>query len=293
MMPTFPRSPLSFRTAGFPQYGWKAGLSGGAFPDRQRLKPAPGIRLLTAGLPSPFVHLRVGAVAPVLRRAADHDDAPPWRVGRPPPQGPSLGSGLCCPGPSSLNRAHPPHSQAHRDFTAWRLIRDAFAVRERRGDPRVVPGFRYHSVLTCRPLRPRGVRTSHVSSCAMPTRPSPSSERLGTPNTPAIRFARGTSVEASLVRVCYGLSVFSPPLDGSDRVSPATGGFYIQASGGSVALPVAGYHYNSNWTPLLAGLSPAGMAASLAAPDLTEFPSHRGLLHPGFRRVGRPSRGWI
>src|SRR3954447_9882421 len=68
------------------------------------------------------------------------------------PQGPSLGSGLCCPGPSSLNRPHPPHSQAHRDFTAERLIRDAFAVRERRGDPRVVPGFRYHSVLTCRPL---------------------------------------------------------------------------------------------------------------------------------------------
>src|SRR4051812_13507664 len=27
MMPTFPRSPRSFRTAGFPQYGWKAGLS--------------------------------------------------------------------------------------------------------------------------------------------------------------------------------------------------------------------------------------------------------------------------
>jgi hypothetical protein len=32
MMPTSPRSPLSFRTAGFPQYGWKAGLSDGAFP---------------------------------------------------------------------------------------------------------------------------------------------------------------------------------------------------------------------------------------------------------------------
>jgi hypothetical protein len=64
MMPTFPRSPLSFRTAGFPQYGWKAGLSGGAFPDRQRLKPAPGMRLLTAGLPSPFVHLSVKAVVP-------------------------------------------------------------------------------------------------------------------------------------------------------------------------------------------------------------------------------------
>jgi hypothetical protein len=34
---------------------------------------------------------------------------------------------------------------------------------------------------------------------------------------------------------------------------------------GSVSLPVAGYNYNSAWTPLLAGLSPAGMAASLAA----------------------------
>ena len=31
MMPS-PSSPLSFRTAGFPQYGWKAGLSGGACP---------------------------------------------------------------------------------------------------------------------------------------------------------------------------------------------------------------------------------------------------------------------
>ena len=44
-------------------------------------------------------------------------------------------------------------------------------------------------------------------------------------------------------------------------------GFYFQASNGSVALPVAGYIYNSDWTPLLAELSPAGMAASLAAPD--------------------------
>ena len=44
MMPTFPRSPLSFRTAGFPQYGWKAGFSGGAFPGVIQLKPAPGMR---------------------------------------------------------------------------------------------------------------------------------------------------------------------------------------------------------------------------------------------------------
>src|SRR6266852_1847605 len=64
MMPTFPRSPLSFRTAGFPQYGWKAGFPSGAFPDRQRLKPAPGIRRPTSGLHPPFVHLVVTTVVP-------------------------------------------------------------------------------------------------------------------------------------------------------------------------------------------------------------------------------------
>jgi hypothetical protein len=31
-MPTFPLPPLKFRTAGFPRYGFKAGLSEGAFP---------------------------------------------------------------------------------------------------------------------------------------------------------------------------------------------------------------------------------------------------------------------
>src|SRR3954463_16274814 len=106
---------------------------------------------------------------------------------------------------------------------------------------------------------------------AMPTRPSPRSERLGTPNTPAIRSTRGSSFEASLVRICYGLSGCSPPWTDRTRFPWPTGDFYIQASGGSVALPAAGYDYNSNWTPLLAGLSPAGMAASLAAPDQGGF----------------------
>jgi len=60
----------------------------------------------------------------------------------PLPQGSSLLLEFCCLGPSSLNRPHPPHSRAHRNFTAQRLIRGAFAVRERRGDPRAVPDFR-------------------------------------------------------------------------------------------------------------------------------------------------------
>jgi len=64
MMPTFPRSSLSFRTAGFPQYGWKAGFPSGAFLDRQQLKPAPGIRRPSSSLHPPFVHLVVTTVVP-------------------------------------------------------------------------------------------------------------------------------------------------------------------------------------------------------------------------------------
>src|SRR3954454_14783282 len=56
-----------------------------------------------------------------------------------------------------------------------------------------------------------GSSSSPLSSVAMPTRPSPRSERLGTPNTPAIRFTRGPPFGASLVRICYGLSGCSPP----------------------------------------------------------------------------------
>ena len=64
MMPTFPRSPLSFRTASFPQYGWKAGCPSGAFLGDQRLKPAPGIRRPPSSLHPPFVHLVVASIIP-------------------------------------------------------------------------------------------------------------------------------------------------------------------------------------------------------------------------------------
>jgi hypothetical protein len=59
------------------------------------------------------------------------------------PQGPSLRSGLFCPGPSSLIRPHPPHSRAQPDFTVLRLIRVTFAVHICicLGDPRLVLSF--------------------------------------------------------------------------------------------------------------------------------------------------------
>ena len=78
MMPTFPLSPLSFRTAGFPQYGWKAGMSDSAFPVHPSLKPAPGIRRWTPGLHLSFAHLIVRFGCPVLCRA---DDSSMHRLG--------------------------------------------------------------------------------------------------------------------------------------------------------------------------------------------------------------------
>ena len=160
---------------------------------------------------------------------------------------------MFCPGPSSLNRPHPPHSQAHRDFTARRLIRDAFAVRERLGDPRVVPGF-HCSFLPGMPSSPTpGSPTSICSRTSMPTSPSPHDHRLGTPNSPAIRSTRASHFVASLVRFRCGLPGCSPPCDGSNRVTPAPEGFYFQAFGRSVALAAAGYNYSMDWTPCAGG----------------------------------------
>ena len=80
------------------------------------------------------------------------------------PQGPSLRSGLCCPGPSSLNRPHPSHSQAHRDFTTWWLIRAVLAVPFGLGDPRAVPCFHCSFLLD------------------MPSSPTPGSSLVTSPN---------------------------------------------------------------------------------------------------------------
>jgi hypothetical protein len=60
--------------------------------------------------------------------------------------------------------------------------------------------------------------------------------------------------------------------DGSTRVAPSHGDFYVRASDGSITLPAAGYDYGGGWAPPPAGLSPAGTAASLAAPQVPGQP---------------------
>ncbi len=135
MMPTFPSSPLKFRTAGFPQYGFKAGVSAGAFPRAAPTCRALPVCILPSCPPLPaflFSALCRSSCALKHRHSSGYAALP---------QGPSLRSGFCCPGPSTLMRPHPPHSQAQRDFTALQLIRPVFAVRFRLGDPRLVPCF--------------------------------------------------------------------------------------------------------------------------------------------------------
>ena len=60
MMPTFPSPSLKSRTSSFPQYGFKASLSGRACPSDITGKPAPGMPVPSASLPRPFARFRDG-----------------------------------------------------------------------------------------------------------------------------------------------------------------------------------------------------------------------------------------
>jgi hypothetical protein len=205
-----------------------------------------GLSLLPAYTNQHLVCFRPSCISGSLRfsrtvpgRGPDH--APPSWVGYPPPKGPSLGSRLFCPGPSSLNRPHPPHSQAHHDFTARRLIRAVFAVRERLGDPRVVPGFR----CSFRPDMP----SSLTPGSSTPTCP----EFL----MPTLAFAEMRPARHSQL----------------SRKSASRG------------VRISWLHWFAVATACQVARPPARIG-----PD---FPGQRGLLHPGFRRVGHPSRRWI
>ncbi len=162
MMPTSPRSPLHSVRRVFPSTAGRLAFRAGPSPR------VSGLSLLPAYTSQPRVCVRRScsswgtSIIPLCVGSRTRY-CTAWWIDRPPPQGPSLGSGLFCPGPSSLNRPHPPHSQAHRDFTARRLIRNALAVRERLGDPRVVPSFR----CTFRP----GMPSSQTPGSSTPTCP--------------------------------------------------------------------------------------------------------------------------
>ena len=97
MMPTSPRSPLSFRTAGFPSTAGRMALRTVPSQRVAQLKPAPGMRWPRIGLPPSFVHrvriheypaqCRVG-YAPIHRRGG-------WVILL--PRGPRSGPGCAVP----------------------------------------------------------------------------------------------------------------------------------------------------------------------------------------------------
>jgi len=117
------------------------------------------------------------------------------------PQGPSLQSELFCLGPSPLIRPHPPHSQAHLDFIALRLIRDAFAVRTRLGDPRVVPCFRCAFLLGMPPSTTAGSPSAAYAQFLHRWRwPSPTTDSSALPRYPSSASDGGVIFAVSLVR---------------------------------------------------------------------------------------------
>src|SRR5215469_10537488 len=101
----------------------------------------------------------------------------------------------------------------------------------------------------------------------MPTWPSPRSERLGTPKIPAIRFTRGSFFGASRFTYATARQVARPPLTDRTRSPRPQRAFTSRLP--AVWSPSLPLDITTTWTGLLvlAGLAPARMAASLAAPD--------------------------
>ena len=125
--------------------------------------------------------------------------------------------------------------------------------------------FVVNSFPTCHPLGPRRVRASISSSATTPTLAFAVDSTARHSQYPRNPFHAGDPLRGFHGSpICYGLPVCLPPC--TDPTSfPAVGDFYVQAFGGSVILPAAGYDYSSGWTPLLVGLSPTGTTTSLAA----------------------------
>jgi hypothetical protein len=174
MIPTFPSSPLRFRTAGFPRYGSKAGLSGRAFPDLASVSCSQHTRRVDQVCLRPSCSPRQSLSPALSRRSSARWNTAMRATNVALLQGPSLQCGLCCPAPSTLNRPHPPHSWAQHNFIALRFIWAAFAVRERLGDPRVVPGFRCTFLPGMpSPKTPRSSTSVSSRACPLPSGSGP------------------------------------------------------------------------------------------------------------------------
>ena len=122
------------------------------------------------------------------------------------------------------------------------------------------------SVLTCRPLRPRGAH--HRDASRLQRRRHGLRHRLTGSTLPTLPQSdpRGRSISwLHWFAFATACQIARLPVGSNRDTAPAHGDFYVQAFDGSVILPAAGYHYDIDWTPMSAGLAPAGTAASFAA----------------------------
>ncbi len=135
MMPTFPSSPLKFRTAGFPQYGFKAGVSAG--PSRERRPRVASSRFASCLRAHRFQSLLLRSVSEYAVRSSTAIRAATPLY----PRGPRSGPGYAVPvhhhlsGPIRPTRGH----------IAISPLRSLYALPSlcvcRLGDPRLVPCF--------------------------------------------------------------------------------------------------------------------------------------------------------
>ena len=241
MMPTFPSSSLKFRTAGFPQYGFKAGVSDrafpfGAWPSRRAVCRRPSCSPL-ASSDSPFCAGERGA--PAHRRA----------------------SSVCRSTPGALA---PVRVLLSRSITAYSAPSAPLV-----GTSRLRRLAAYTRCLRCA-SPPRRPASGSVLSLRVPARHAVLSDRgesigcvRSVPSPMTLAFAQSQGARHSrgsrhplLTGECFSrLHWFAVATacrvaclpGGSDRAfHPANGDFYSQAFDGSVTLSVVRYDYGGN-----------------------------------------------
>jgi hypothetical protein len=229
------------------------------------LKSAPDIRVMSAGLHPPFVHLVVRTVVP-LRVGPQTRRCTAMKWVHHHPRGPRSGPGYRVPvrhhlidpiRPTHGHTAISPHGGL---YAMPSLCGSAEATRA------WFRAFADCSVLTCRPLRPRGAH--HRDASRLQRRRHGLRHRLTGSTLPTLPQSdpRGRSISwLHWFAFATACQIARLPVGSNRDTAPAHGDFYVQAFDGSVILPAAGYHYDIDWTPMSAGLAPAGTAASFAA----------------------------
>ena len=143
---TFPAPPLKFRTAGFPQYGFKAGLSDDAFLYQHSLPPS--FVLAVAAHYSP---LRVGADRSVKHHRSSESQSLY-------PRGPRSGAGYSVPYPHRLIGPIRP-TCAHIEISPHGGLYPMPSLCAVRQPVRKwFRAFTARSFSACHPLRPRRAR---------------------------------------------------------------------------------------------------------------------------------------